>query len=147
MNEASVRRYWQRVWTEGDPSAVADFYAPTFRQDGQPRTTAEFAEGMLRWRGRFPDTAVEVHLLFPADGGRIVVSRVVYRATHLGDFQALPATGKRSETTGIDIFEFDEAGLVVDHWHEADHYGLFIQLGAELRAANEPASTGGSSQP
>jgi steroid delta-isomerase-like uncharacterized protein len=134
-NEESVRRYWNRVWSQGSAEAVNDFYAPSFRQNGEPRTREEFAEGMLRWRGRFPDTAVEINLLFSADAGRRVVSRVTYRATHLGDFKALPATGKSTEVTGIDIFEFDDSGLVIDHWHEADHYTLFLQLGAELRQA------------
>lgn len=139
-NEASVRRYWQRVWTDGDPAAVEAFYAPTFRQDGRPTTRAEFAEGVLRWRSRFPDTQVEVHLLFSSEGGRVVISRVVYKATHLGDFRNLPATGRYTEVTGIDIFEFGEDGLVVDHWHEADHYGLFTLLGAEFRPAGSAAS-------
>ncbi|HWG84259.1 MAG TPA: ester cyclase [Deinococcales bacterium] len=132
-NEASVRRYWQRVWSEGDPDAAADFYAAHYRQDGVPRTPAEFSEGMLRWRSRFPDTTVEVNKLFSTADGRVVVSRVTYRATHLGDLRSIPATGRKTEVTGIDIFEFNEDGKVVDHWHEADHYGLYTQLGAELQ--------------
>ncbi|WP_170131172.1 ester cyclase [Deinococcus yavapaiensis] len=89
-NEASVRHDWQRVWTEGDASAVEEFYAPNVRQDGQPRTRADFSGGMPRWRSRFPETKVEVHRLFSSEGGRVVVSRVNFKAAHLGDFKNLP---------------------------------------------------------
>ena len=48
--------------------------------------------------------------------------------------KVIPATGKQIEITGNDIFEFDEGGKVVDHWHEADHLLLYQQVGGEIRA-------------
>jgi predicted ester cyclase len=59
---------------------------------------------------------------------------VTYRGTHVGDFKAVPAVGKQIEISGLDIFEFDESGKVVDHWHEADHLLLYQQVGGEIRA-------------
>ena len=41
--------------------------------------------------------------------------------------------GHETEITGNDIFEFDENGKVVDHWHEADHLLLYQQVGGEIR--------------
>jgi steroid delta-isomerase-like uncharacterized protein len=137
VEEAAVRRYWRDVWTDGDVSGVGAFYAPTFRLNGEATTTEEFAEGVISWRAHFPDFGVSVDQLFSCPG--IVVTRVLYRGTHEGDFKNVPATGRSIEVSGIDIFRFRE-GKVVDHWHEADHLEMFRQLGAEVRPTAPPNS-------
>lgn len=131
-NEQSVRRYWDEFWSKGNLGAAADFYAPTYRENGVELTPEEFAIGAKSWMDKFEDFSAEVQKLLSC-GDDVVVSRVRYRAKHVGDFKALPATGKTTDITGIDIFEFDENGRVVDHWHEADHLLLFQQMGAELQ--------------
>ncbi len=128
----SVRSYWKDVWSNGDVAAASDFYAPTFCLNGEQTTVQEFAEGANSWLAHFSDFAVEVDKLFAC--GSSVVSRVIYRAVHTGDFVTFPATGKTFELSGIDIFEFFD-GLVTTHWHETDHWDMFQQLGAEVRPA------------
>lgn len=120
------------MWSEGDPHAVAGFYAPTFRLNGEEETVAEFAKGVATWRAHFEGFTADVDKLFTC--GDVVVSRTIYRGRHVGDFRTVPATGKMIEASGIDIFEF-EGSRVVDHWHEADHFEMFQQLGAEPRPA------------
>lgn len=129
VEEAAVRRYWQDVWTTGDVGGVAAFYAPTFLLNGDETTTEEFAEGVVAWRAHFADFGVGVDQLFSC--GDIVVSRVLYRGTHTGDFERVPATGRSLHVSGIDIFRFRD-GKVGEHWHEADHLEMFRQLGAEV---------------
>ena len=131
-NAQSVRRYWDELWSKGNLDVAADFYAPTYRENGVELTPQEFAKGARSWMDKFEDFSVEVQKLLTC-GDNVIVSRVRYRAKHVGDFKAVPATGKTTDMTGIDIFDFDENGRVVDHWHEADHLLLFQQLGAELR--------------
>jgi steroid delta-isomerase-like uncharacterized protein len=58
-----------------------------------------------------------------------VVSRVVTRGTHKGDFQGIPATGKKVKTEGIDILRFAN-GKAVERWGVFDNLGLLQQLGA-----------------
>lgn len=60
-----------------------------------------------------------------------VITRVVYSGTHRGDFTFLPATGRTFRVSGLDVFEFDAGGKVVQHWHETDHWEWFEQLGVE----------------
>lgn len=132
-NEQSVRRFWEEFWSKGDRSAVDEFYAQTFRLNGEDTAREEWREGAERWRSKFSDIRVEVDKLFTC--GEVVVSRIIFRGTHTGDLAWLPATGKRFEVSGIDIFEFED-GRVVDHWHETDHLDLFEQLGAEARPAS-----------
>jgi predicted ester cyclase len=131
-NAQSVRRYWGELWSKGNLDVAADFYAPTYRENGVALTPEEFATGARSWLDKFEDFSAEVQKLFSC-GDNVIVSRVRYRATHVRDFRALPATGKTTDMTGIDIFEFDANGRVVDHWHEADHLLMFQQLGGEIR--------------
>jgi steroid delta-isomerase-like uncharacterized protein len=132
--DAAVRRYWAEIWTNGRFDLADQFYAPVYRENLEATTPAEFAAAAAAWRAHFSDFRVDLHELF--DAGNRVITRVTYRATHTGDFKALPARGRSIETTGIDIFEF-EGDHVVQHWHETDHLVLFRQLGAELRPGSD----------
>ncbi len=131
-NEQAVRRYWDEFWTKGNLNAAADFYAPNCRENGEELTPEEFAAGAKTWLDKFEDFSATVEKLWTC-GENAVASRVRYRAKHVGDFKSVPATGKEIEVTGNDIFEFDENGKVVDHWHEADHLLLYQQVGGEIR--------------
>lgn len=128
--EAKVARYWREAWTEGDVGYLETFYAPTFRQNDEVLTPADFGTAIVDWRRKFPDFAVSVDRTFSWPGG--IGTRVTYTGTHLGDFKVLPATGRTIRVGGLDIFEFDEQDLVVRHWHETDHYDMFVQLGATV---------------
>ena len=131
-NEQAVRRYWDEFWTKGNLAAAADFYAPKYRENGEELTPQEFAAGAKPWMDKFENFSATVEKLWVC-GDNVVASRVRYRAKHVGDFKSVPATGKEIDVTGNDIFEFDENGKVVDHWHEADHLLLYQQVGGEIR--------------
>jgi predicted ester cyclase len=135
-NEQAVRRYWDEFWTKENLDAAADFYAPKYRENGEELTPQEFAAGAKAWMDKFENFSATVEKLW-ACGDKVVASRVRYRAKHVGDFKSAPATGKEIEVTGNDIFEFNENGKVVDHWHEADHLLLYQQVGGEIRQASE----------
>jgi steroid delta-isomerase-like uncharacterized protein len=141
--EAAVRRYWEHIWAKGDVSGVGGFYWPTFLLNGEETTTEQFAEGVLAWRAHFPDFGVRVDQLFSCRD--TVVTRVLDRGTHAGDFKMVPATGRSIDVSGIDIFRFRD-GKVVEHWHEADHLEMFRQLGANVTPAALPRSKGPSAR-
>ncbi len=130
--ERSVRRYWDEVWSKGNVAAVGEFYASIFHLNGKEISVDTFAENARAWLGHFSDFNVEVHKLFAC--GDVIVSRVIYRAAHTGDFRTVPASGETFELSGIDIFEFEDR-RVTGHWHETDHWDMFEQLGAEPRLA------------
>ena len=126
-NEERVRAYWDRVWSRGEVEYATEFYAPTFRQNGEDVNAAEFAEGARTWRAKFEGFEATVDRLFTFENG--VVTQVRYRGRHVGDFQRVPATGKDTDVTGLDVFLFED-GRCVEHLHEADHHTMFVQLGA-----------------
>lgn len=57
-----------------------------------------------------------------------VVTCGTFTATHLGEFQGLPPTGRQ---INLSIMHIDriENGLIVEHWGQGDAFGLMQQLG------------------
>lgn len=60
--------------------------------------------------------------------GNRVVTCGTFTATHLGEFQGLPPTGKQ---ISLSIMHIDrvEDGKIVEHWGQGDALGLMQQLG------------------
>ena len=60
--------------------------------------------------------------------GDRVVTCGTFTATHLGEFQGLPPTGKQ---VSLSIMHIDrvEDGKIVEHWGQGDALGLMQQLG------------------
>jgi predicted ester cyclase len=60
-------------------------------------------------------------------GDRIITCGT-FTATHLGEFQGLPSTGKQ---ISLSIMHIDrvEDGKIVEHWGQGDALGLMQQLG------------------
>jgi predicted ester cyclase len=60
--------------------------------------------------------------------GDKVVTCGRFEATHLGEFQGLPPTGKRIKLSVMHIDRV-ENGKIVEHWGQGDALGLMQQLG------------------
>ena len=63
-----------------------------------------------------------------ADGDR-VIERTQTSATHTGEFNGLPPTGKQVGWTEIHIYRLED-GKIAEQWSEIDLLGLLVQLGA-----------------
>ncbi len=74
----------------------------------------------------FPDMQTTI-LDTIAEGDKVVV-RASNEGTHTGAFLGIPATGKHTKMSYIDIFRIAD-GKIVEHWVEADQMGLMQQLG------------------
>src|SRR5262249_55283413 len=96
---------------------------PTFFQFGQ------------MWHAAFPDeqTRFEDQIV----EGDKVVSRMTSTATHTGECQGMPPTGKRIAVTGIWIDRIAD-GKIVERWGVVDMLGVMQQLGV-MPAPNEMA--------
>ena len=77
--------------------------------------------------GGFPDVHASVQELL-ADGDK-VIERTQTSATHTGEFNGIPATGRQVGWTEIHIYRL-ENGKIVEQWSEIDLLGLLVQLGA-----------------
>ena len=74
----------------------------------------------------FPDLRFET-LDTVADGEKVAVHFQI-TGTHTGEFQGIPATGRRMNVQGITILRFRD-GKVSERWNQLDQMGLFQQLG------------------
>lgn len=132
-NKAIARRLYEtfnRAVSTGDMSLL-DQVLPADAVDHNPSPgQAPGLEGVKQvfgqFRAAFPDFTLTVEDMI-AEGDK-VVSRLTVRATHKGDFQGIPATGKMVTQTGIDILRV-AGGKVVERWGEFDNLGLLQQLG------------------
>ena len=91
-----------------------------------PLDRATFLQFGKMYHSAFPDEQTTI-----ADQiaeGDIVVSRMASTATHTGEFNGIPATGKRVTVSGIFIDRVVD-GKIVERWGVFDQLGLLQQLG------------------
>ena len=79
-------------------------------------------------RATFPDFRLRVEQLIAE--GDVVATRVSASGTHTGMWQDIEPTGRLIELRGINIDPI-EAGLIVEHWGEADTIGMLWQMGVD----------------
>ena len=112
-NGVIVRRLFERVWNDGDLSAIEDLVDDDFTNFGvrRPGGHAAMRHIVTAWRTAFPDLRYEIQEEIVH--GDKVVHRVMLRGTHLGEFPpgvgparimgAMPPTGRSFEADQIHI--------------------------------------------
>jgi predicted ester cyclase len=78
----------------------------------------------------FPDFHWRIDELIAV--GNKVITRVSMSGTHEGEYQGLPATGNKIETSAIFITRI-ENGMIVEDKEEDNALGMMMQLGMELK--------------
>ncbi|MDX1687755.1 MAG: ester cyclase [Candidatus Promineifilaceae bacterium] len=129
QNKQMVRQAFEAIWNEGDFSVFdarfsADYVGHTSDELEGLEDAKRFVAAMRR---AFPDFDYTVEDEIAEEDK--VVNRWVVRATHQGEFQGIPATGKQVTITGISIYRVVD-GKLVEGWTNADMLGLLQQLGA-----------------
>lgn len=129
QNKKLVRETFEAIWNRGDFTVFDERFSADYA--GHSSAEIEGLEGAKQFvaamRSAFPDFHYTVEDEI-AKGDK-VVNRWVVRATHEGEFQGIPPTGKRVTITGISIYRLAD-GKLVEGWTEADMLGLMQQLGA-----------------
>lgn len=113
-----VRTYYQRVWNEGDLSALEGLFSPEYDREGLKDTISLFEWG-------FPDVSIRVVDLI-AEGDRVVAFWVA-EARHEGAIFGIEPTGAWVTVRGIEIFRVAD-GQIVEDWQVWDRFGLLEQL-------------------
>ena len=134
QNKEVARRAYRAISEgarSGDMSGLDEVIAPDIRDHNPEPGQGQGREGaramFMELARAFPDLSVSIEELI-AEGDK-VVGRVRFQGTHSGDFQGMPATGKRVEMQVIDILRI-ENGKIVERWGLGDQLGLMQQLGA-----------------
>lgn len=128
-NKNVVRRYYEDVLNGGDLGLLDQLAAPDYVEHDPLPGQARGLDG-LKQRVDILRTAFRPRFTIEdliCEGDKVAV-RWSQRATHVGAFMGLPATGKPFTISGIDIHRMLE-GKMSEHWHVVDQFGLLQQLG------------------
>jgi steroid delta-isomerase-like uncharacterized protein len=129
-NVGTVRRMYELINTQ-DIGGFSDHLADNFVEHevtpGLEPTKDGVKKFFLMQISAFPDLHFAVEDIFGS--GDKVVARVTYSGTNKGDFMGMAATGKKVGVQLIDMFQFDDAGRVRDHWGTIDMMAMMQQLG------------------
>jgi len=131
--EIMVSELYERVWSDGDYSAVERLIAPTYTIHSDPGDAWEgqwldnrtYVERVDFSRGAFPDLRFEIHDLVAA-GDRVAV-RWSAAGTQLGALPGLPASGRRLRFSGQTIYGLCRE-RIAGHWQVIDRLGFVQQL-------------------
>ena len=136
-NKAMMRRWFEMEDFKGVPKSEIeqtmrkvrqDMYAPEFvvhSPEADMHLEAYMKYSIARLNA-FPDWNCTIEDMV-AEGDKIV-ARMTYRGTHKGEFQGIPATGKKIEVRGVAIARLT-GGKFVEGWGYYDRLGMMQQLG------------------
>ena len=130
-NKELVRRYYERVVDEHRLDELASFIHPEYddhNTEGTERGPSLVAAHLEALRDTFPDFRVRIEAMIAE--GDLVVTRVRAGGTHTGVWQGVEPTGSDIQLHGINVDRI-EAGLIAEHWGEADTVGMLYQMGVD----------------
>ena len=139
VNMATVRRYIEEWANEGKEAALnaviaADWVShgtqsATGAPTGLPSGTAGAKKLHDEVRAIWPDNRWTIEDIFGSED-RVAV-RMTNRATHLGTYRGIRATGKRVTFSAIWIFRLTD-GKIAEVWRCADDLGRVVQIGGTI---------------
>ncbi|MGY1670559.1 ester cyclase [Geodermatophilus sp. SYSU D00710] len=125
-----MRRNIQELFAPGDAALIPELYA-TDVVDHNPVPGQRPGHDGLRdvlevFHRAFPDQ--EMELLFTLADGDLAMDHWVFRGTHTGDLDGVPATGRRVEFRGFDLARIRD-GRIAEIWHVEDMAAMWADLG------------------
>jgi steroid delta-isomerase-like uncharacterized protein len=128
QNKAIARRFIQELFNEGKVDEAKNFVTPDIIYHGleELRGLEDFKKWIIEDRKTFPD--LEVTIVEDMAEGNNVAVRWTLKATHEGDFAGLPASHKKFEAHGAEIFHF-ENNKIKEAWTIFDALAPALRLG------------------
>ena len=127
QNKAIMRRF-NEASVVNDRETLETLLAPDFviHQADGPGNREAYLQHLSYYAAAFSDATFAVDEQI-AEGDR-VVTRGTFSATHTGDFQGMPASGKRFVIDAI-LFDRIVDGQIVEHRSQFDTLSMLQQLG------------------
>ena len=127
---AVVRRFVEEVLNQGRFDALAEIVHPDYRYRGPDGETLDGPDELqllvAGYRAGFSDFHVSITSTV-SDGGRVAATMTM-SGTHDGEFDGIPATGRRIDLP-VAVFSRVEAGRIIDEREFYDSGTLLTQLG------------------
>jgi steroid delta-isomerase-like uncharacterized protein len=130
-NKQAARRFYEEVINARNVDALGELLTP----DGVDHTFgSQNAEEAKQFFGMvlqaFPDLHAEVHDVIAE--GDLVAARVTCTGTRQGEFVGIPATGRQTQTSGVDWFRM-QGGRQAEHLGRPRHAQLPAAAGRHAR--------------
>ena len=128
-NSELIRHYFEGWANRGDPAVADELIATNLVLHNPPallHSLEEYKKSMALFHKAFSDLHYTIEDQV-AQGPKIAV-RWTLRATHLGEYQNHPPTGKAILVTGTSTFRL-AGGKIQEVWVNMDRFGLMQQLG------------------
>ena len=132
-NHADFDRIWDGVWHQPRETrrVITEYFTDDFLMHisslPAPVTKPDWIQFVAGWQKAFPDGRMEI-LDTIADAERLWCYWVS-RGTHSDTYLGIPATGRKVEYKGVDIYRFEQ-GKIAECWAVPDVLALLRQLGA-----------------
>ena len=113
----------------GDSGAFDDLIADDYVNHDMPAPApgrAGFKQMMVGWRAAFPDMKLTIEDV--VGEGDLVATRGVFTGPHKGEFNGIPATGKRVPVPWMDMWRAKN-GKLSENWVRLDMMAMLTQLG------------------
>lgn len=129
QNKTIPRRFFKAMETD-DKTTITQLLAPNFKAYHSGSMIPIHREELLNVISVLKEafTDQKYTIVDQIAEGDKVTTRTTWEATHSGEFQGLPATGKRILISGIAISRIKD-GQIVERWLETNQLGLLQQLG------------------
>jgi steroid delta-isomerase-like uncharacterized protein len=128
--KALFRKFYEELFNRKNLGVFEQMTTPNPTDNGLPPGFPPGREGSKQFVGMyfsaFPDLQINIEDLV-AEGDK-VVGRVSYRGTHKGELMGIPATGKVTSVSAMEILRF-EGDKIAEHWSVVDQLGMMQQLG------------------
>ena len=128
-NVAVVRRYKTEILNSRDVDALGEVAAADYVDHAAFPGQLPGLAG-LQQRARFLFRSFDPHWTIDdvVAGRDMVVLRWHFTGRHLGDYLAMPATGRTCVIRGIDMYRLRN-GRMCEHWNVVDNLGFAQQVG------------------
>ena len=127
-NKNIVRRFHE-LFDRGDISEIEALLAPNcvaYMPGSPPLNRDAFNQMAMVFASSFSDSHMILEDIVAE--GNTVFSRGTWSATHVGDFNGIPATGNPIQMTEMTMVRIVD-GKIIEHWAQPDMLGLLQQLG------------------
>lgn len=128
--ESIARDFFQRIWNDGDESAI-DLFIAEDAAGNDPQFgigREDFRQQWRQWQTAFPDIHFAVEEVVADPQTSTVATRWVLTGTHSAEFWGAPATGAAVSVPGVSIDRIDN-GMVVSGFDAWDTVILRRQIG------------------
>lgn len=136
-NKELLRRYYEEIVSTGSVDRLADFVAPDYVEVYDETRHAVGLEGarehIIGVRRTYPDLRLTVRQQIAE--GEWVVSKVLMRGTHQGEWIGIKPTGKAVEMTAVNVDRVVN-GRIVEHGGAANLLFPLLEIGA-IRVVGE----------